>query len=167
MQSYSPVEGDLCQRHTEQSIDGTDGPPKHSQQTQHMARSKVQASATQDRQNDLAKGHFPKIGQFRFLATIGKGNYAKVMLAENRADHTLYAIKILKKESLIENDDVKYAHVEKSVLMRAREHNHPFIARLSSTFQTETRLCVVLEYAPGGDLMYHIQKGQFDVARSR
>ena len=105
--------------------------------------------------------------QFNLLATIGKGNFAKIMLAESRLDHQLYAIKILMKEFLIENDEVKGSKIERSVLIKAQEHDHPFIARLISIFHTETRLCFVIEYSPGGDLMHHLQRGQFDVARSR
>ena len=105
--------------------------------------------------------------QFNFLTTLGKGNYAKVVLAESESDHQLYAIKILKKELLIQNAEVKRSQIEKRVLMKAREHDHPFIARLISTFQTETRLYFVMEYCPGGDLSHHLQRGPFDVARSR
>ncbi len=105
--------------------------------------------------------------QFNFLATIGKGTFAKVMLAESKFNQHLYAIKLLKKELLIKNDEVKGSKIEGIVLMKARELDHPFIARLISTFQTETRLCFVLEYSPGGDLMHHLHGGRFDVARSR
>ena len=105
--------------------------------------------------------------QFNCLTTIGKGNVAKVMLTESRSDHQLYAIKILKKELLIQNDEVKGSDFEKCVLMRAREHDHPFIVRLISTFHTETRLYFVMEYCPGGGLSHHLQRGPFDVARSR
>ena len=105
--------------------------------------------------------------QFNLLATMGKGTFAKIMLAESKSNHELYAIKILMKELLIENDEVKGSKIEKSVLMKAREHDHPFVTRLISTFQTETRLCLVLEYSPGGDLMHHLQRGEFDAARSR
>ena len=107
------------------------------------------------------------MNQFNFLATIKTGHFGKVMLAESKSNHQLYAVKIFKKELLIENDEVKGSKNERSVLMKAREHDHPFIARLISTFHTETRLYFVIEYSPGGDLMHHIQGGQFDVARSR
>ncbi len=102
-----------------------------------------------------------------FLTTLGKGNFAKIMLAESKSDHQLYAVKILKTELLIQNDEVKGSKIERSVLMKAREHDHPFVARLISTFHTETKLYFIIEYCPGGNLMHHIQGGQFDVARSR
>ncbi|KAK0513932.1 hypothetical protein JMJ35_003654 [Cladonia borealis] len=105
--------------------------------------------------------------QFRLLATIGKGNFAKVVLLESKSNNQLYAIKQLKKESLIQNNEVKGPKIENSVLRKAREHDHPFIAGLLGTFYSKERLFFILEYYPGGDLSYHIQRGQFDVARSR
>ena len=148
-------------------INGADWPRKDPKPTEHTASSAVQVDVTQEQAGPQNESQYPIMDQFNFLATIGKGNFAKIMLAESKSNHQLYAIKILKKECLIENDEVKGSKIERSVLIKAREHDHPFIARLISTFQTETRLYYVIEYSPGGDLMYHIQGGQFDVARSR
>jgi len=137
------------------------------QPTEHTASVAVQADPTQEQAGPQNESQYSTMDQFNLLATIGKGVFAKVMLAESKSNRQLYAIKILKKQSLIEHDEVKGSKIERSVLMNAREHNHPFIARLTSTFHTETRLCFVLEYCPGGDLMHHIQAGPFDIARSR
>ena len=96
---------------------------------------------------------------FKFLATIGKGNYAKVLLAEVNASKRLYAVKILKKEFLIESDGVKCITQEKQTLLTAARESHPFIVRICSTFQTGTRVYLILEFVQGGDLMFHIQGG--------
>ena len=107
------------------------------------------------------------IGDFNFLATIGKGNFSKVMLAEKKVSKALFAIKVIKKEFIIENDEVSSVRIEKSVFLKATQEKHPFLIHLQAAFQTETRLYFVMEYVSGGDLMLHIQRRQFGLKRAQ
>ena len=104
---------------------------------------------------------------FNLLATIGKGNSARIMLAEHKDSKQLFAIKAFKKEFIIEVDEIPNVKVEKSVLLRATQEKHPFLVHLMSSFQTETRLFFVLEYVSGGDLLFHLQIGKFEPERAK
>jgi len=98
---------------------------------------------------------------FKILAKIGKGNSANIMLAESKHSMKLYAIKVLKKELLIANDEINIAMREKRILEVTTEEKHPFIIRLFGTFQSETKLCFVMDYIPAGDLMWQLQRRPF------
>ncbi|XP_067170589.1 RAC-beta serine/threonine-protein kinase isoform X2 [Apteryx mantelli] len=89
------------------------------------------------------------MNDFDYLKLLGKGTFGKVILVREKATGRYYAMKILRKEVIIAKDEVAHTVTESRVLQNTR---HPFLTALKYAFQTNDRLCFVMEYANGGEL---------------
>jgi hypothetical protein len=96
------------------------------------------------------------LSDFDLIKVIGRGSYAKVFLVDYKRTNKCYAMKVIKKSMVNDDEDIDWVQTEKHVFEQAT--NHPFLVGLHSCFQTESRLFFVIEYLCGGDLMYHMQR---------
>merc|ERR1712137_519960 len=94
-----------------------------------------------------------KLGDYMVSdTTLGQGTYAKVRLAANKRTNEIYAMKIIKKPEL---ETKHYTRIKREV-ENLKGLRHPHIVQLHDVFQTKRFICIVMEYATGGDLYEYI-----------
>jgi len=102
---------------------------------------------------------------FVCLALLGRGSFGEVYLVQKIDTKHNYAMKILRKERIMGQNLSKYALAERNVLSLC---DHPFIVKLNYAFQTSTKLFLILEYCPGGDLAKHLNiEKKFEEERAK
>ncbi|XP_064611257.1 protein kinase C iota type-like isoform X2 [Liolophura sinensis] len=97
-----------------------------------------------------------RLDDFDLLRVIGRGSYAKVLMVELKKTKRIYAMKVIKKELVNDDEDIDWVQTEKHVFETAS--NYPFLVGLHSCFQSPSRLFFVIEFVNGGDLMFHMQR---------
>jgi len=88
---------------------------------------------------------------FVFHRALGKGSFGEVFLVHRKNDEQkkLYAMKVLSKDKVMTKNLKRYALTERNVMSVI---NHPFMVKLNYAFQSPTKLFLVMDYYPGGDL---------------
>ena len=74
---------------------------------------------------------------------IGKGSFGKVFLVREKMSDKLFAMKVLKKQHIINNNQVEHTKTERSVLGYVR---HPYIVGLNMAFQVRLSDLLLLIY---------------------
>ncbi len=93
--------------------------------------------------------------RYGFGRMLGKGNFAKVHLAQRKKDDKSFAIKTIEKTKILENP--------RNVLSMQREINilrridHPNVIKLYEVYENELYVHLVLEYLKGGELFQKLQ----------
>lgn len=92
-----------------------------------------------------------KLEDFDILNQLGRGTFGRVYLAELKVKDEVkyYAIKAIRKDVLIEYDQVQSTMLEKDIMFEA---DHPFLVGMDYLFQSETRLYFVMPFVRGGEL---------------
>lgn len=98
---------------------------------------------------------------FNLLKPLGKGKFGRVYKAKERKTNYTVALKVIQKSEL-EKCNVE-VQLRREIEIQS-ELNHPNILHLFGFFYDETRIYLILEYAPGGELYDHLKKsgGKFE-----
>ncbi len=124
------------------------------------------SSADEDSAGDRGLlAHKGGVEAYNIIRMLGKGSFGEVFLVEEKTTRRLFAMKVIQKAKIMSQNLVKYVLAERRVM--AKTH-HTFIVKLHAAFQTRSRLFMVMEYCPGGDLAQHLQRERrFPEARAR
>ena len=105
------------------------------------------------------------VDDFEMLSLIGKGSFGKVMQVKEIATGNIYAMKILNKSHIVENNEIEHTMAEKSVLAKSK---NPFLMQMHYSFQSPDKLYFIIDYVNGGELFSHLQREhRFSIERTR
>ena len=90
---------------------------------------------------------------YKLISEIGSGTFGKVWLAEHLPTSCQIAIKILEKNKILDDSDVKRVTRELKI---AQSISHPHLVQLYHLLETTEYVFLVMEFLPGGELYDHI-----------
>lgn len=111
----------------------------------------MQLATMVEREYELSDNNFSgadRVGPYRFIRTLGKGAEGVVKLAINADDESLgkRAVKIIKRGNIASLSKVD-REVEAMVLL-----DHPTVVACLEVLETESNICLVVEYCAGGHI---------------
>jgi NIMA (never in mitosis gene a)-related kinase len=92
--------------------------------------------------------------KYRKIKVIGKGSFGYALLVQAVSDRKLYVIKIIdvsRMDRRQKEEALNEVHVLKSM-------RHPYIVSYRESFMDKRCLCIVMDYADGGDMYNRIAK---------
>ena len=142
-------------------IDTTDFINKHMKEILATGQS-GSVSGEKKRSNTIFSKHKTiktvSLEDFKIMKVLGRGSFGKVCLVEYIPTKEYYAMKSLKKDVLLDQDQVESTILEKKILQSL---DHPFLVGMIFFFQTEERIYFVMPFIRGGELFQHLRASKF------
>ena len=98
------------------------------------------------------------LDDFQTMKILGRGSYGKVSLVKYKKTGELFAMKGLKKDVLLDEDQVESTLLEKQILQSL---NFPFLVGMVFCFQTIERIYFVMPFIRGGELFQHLRNEKY------
>ena len=95
------------------------------------------------------------INHFEIVKVIGRGSFGKVFLVKKKDTEELFAMKVLKKESINTSAQKFHTIAERKILQII---SSPFVVKLHYAFQNPDKLYFVMDFLNGGEMFTHIRK---------
>ncbi|KAG9395964.1 Protein kinase domain [Carpediemonas membranifera] len=97
---------------------------------------------------------------FELIRCIGRGAFGEVHVAKELETGRICALKILRKKDMLKRHQISHVRAERDILAKGStaDSDETWITELYYSFQDPSSLYLVMEYAPGGDLMTLLMK---------
>ena len=96
-----------------------------------------------------------KLEDFELIKIVGKGTFGKVFQVRHVKSNKIYAMKCIRKDVVIENEQMDSLKLEKEILYHIQ---HPFIVGMDYVFQNQFRIFFIMDFIEGGELFRHLVK---------
>ncbi|XP_043714196.1 phototropin-2-like isoform X2 [Telopea speciosissima] len=106
-------------------------------------------------QKIVSRGEQIGLKHFKPIRPLGCGDTGSVHLVELDGTGELYAMKAMDKSVLLSRNKVHRACLEREIVSLL---DHPFLPTLYTSFQTETHVCLITDFCPGGELFALLDK---------
>lgn len=120
-----------------------------------VAPTGFQASYCESQENDDIKERRWTLNDFDIGKPLGRGKFGNVYLAREKKSKYVVALKVLFKNQLQQSQVEHQLRREIEIQSHLR---HPNILRLYGYFYDQTRVYLILEYAPKGELYKELQR---------
>nr|AML77928.1 putative LOV domain-containing protein [Pinguicula agnata] len=100
-------------------------------------------------QQILGTGEEIGLKHFKPIKPLGSGDTGSVHLVELSGTGQYFAMKAMDKNIMLKRNKVHRACAEREILDML---DHPFLPALYASFQTNTHVCLITDYFPGGEL---------------
>uniref|UniRef100_A0A7E4V6Z5 non-specific serine/threonine protein kinase n=1 Tax=Panagrellus redivivus TaxID=6233 RepID=A0A7E4V6Z5_PANRE len=90
----------------------------------------------------------PKEDDFESIRLISNGAYGAVYLVRHKKTRQRFALKKMKKTTLLLRNQVDQVYAERDILTFT---DNPFVVCFYGSFETKQHLCMLMEYVEGGD----------------
>jgi hypothetical protein len=100
-------------------------------------------------------GGVAHLHDFDILNVLGEGAFGKVLLVRHRGEKKQYAMKMMLKADIVRGN--KEAEVTKE-LETMISIEHPYIVQVHYAFHNPSRLFLVVDFMPGGELYHHLKQ---------
>ncbi len=99
----------------------------------------------------------PRAGKYERGRVLGESYYSTIRECTDATTKEKFAVKIIDKSKLAEEQLEEYGYREISIMKQLR---HPFVVSMKEVLQTTTRIYIVLELVTGGDLVDKIVQSE-------